>query len=119
MAATATLDWSDTVAFGRECEEPGDLVTRLDVLRGGHPLLRQEASYGPDAPGWNGPGGLAGARVLRTRLTVGVPAPASHSLPLVDGEAHLTVDLAPSAHLLGRSPTDRALLNPGEWTDRV
>lgn len=55
LAPTARLLLREEQILGRHAEEPGSLTSRLTVHRGGHPLLDQELSFGPGAPG-----GLAG-----------------------------------------------------------
>ncbi|WP_343041380.1 urease accessory protein UreD [Streptomyces typhae] len=51
--------------LGRADEDPGLLRSRLTVRVGGRPLLDQELTCGPGAPGgWDGPAVLGGHRAL-------------------------------------------------------
>lgn len=72
LADTAGLVHSEVVVLGRHGEGPGDLEGRLDLERAGQPLLRHRAGYGSRWPGWEGPGGTAGRRVVATAVEVGV-----------------------------------------------
>ncbi|WP_222107294.1 urease accessory protein UreD [[Actinomadura] parvosata] len=55
LAADARLVLREELVLGRSGEPPGRLTTRLTVHRDGRPLLDQQNTYGPDAPGWDGP----------------------------------------------------------------
>ncbi|MGR4880007.1 urease accessory protein UreD [Streptomyces sp. LARHCF249] len=71
LAPTARLLLREEQVLGRCGEDPGLLRSRLTVTRGGRPLLDQELSCGPGAPGgWDGPAGLAGHRALGQLLVV-------------------------------------------------
>lgn len=71
LAPSARLMLREEQVLGRTGEAPGLLRSRLTVTRGGRPLLDQELSCGPGAPGgWDGPAGLAGHRTLGQLLVV-------------------------------------------------
>ncbi|MFD9329298.1 urease accessory protein UreD [Streptomyces sp. NPDC060065] len=65
LAAGARLVFREEQVLGRAGEEPGRLSSRLTVRLDGRPLLDQELSCGPGAPGgWDGPAVLAGHRAV-------------------------------------------------------
>ncbi|WP_326599793.1 urease accessory protein UreD [Streptomyces sp. NBC_01803] len=70
LAATARLVLREQQVLGRAGEEPGRLTTRLVVRLAGRPLLDQELSYGPGAPGWDGGAVLGGHRAVGQLLVV-------------------------------------------------
>ncbi|GAA2936129.1 urease accessory protein UreD [Streptomyces enissocaesilis] len=71
LAASARLVLREEQILGRYGEESGTLTTRLTVLRAGRPLLDQELSYGPGAPGgWDGGSVLGGHRATGQLLVV-------------------------------------------------
>ncbi|MFC8198493.1 urease accessory protein UreD [Streptomyces sp. NPDC057298] len=71
LAAGARLTLREEQVLGRAAEEPGRLTSRLTALLDGRPLLDQELSCGPGAPGgWDGPAVLAGHRALGQLLVV-------------------------------------------------
>jgi urease accessory protein len=71
LAAGARLTLREEQVLGRASEEPGRLTSRLTALFDGRPLLDQELSCGPGAPGgWDGPAVLAGHRALGQLLVV-------------------------------------------------
>ncbi|MDQ1040328.1 urease accessory protein [Streptomyces sp. V3I8] len=71
LAEGARLTLREEQVLGRAGEEPGRLTSRLTVLLGGQPLLDQELSCGPGAPGgWDGPAVLGGHRALGQLLVV-------------------------------------------------
>jgi urease accessory protein len=71
LAPGARLTLREEQVLGRANEEPGRLTSRLTVLLDGRPLLDQELSSGPAAPGgWDGPAVLAGHRALGQLLVV-------------------------------------------------
>jgi urease accessory protein len=79
------------------------------VTLGGRPLLHHELSVGPDAPGWDGPAVLGGARAAGSLVAVvpewtatGPPGPRllgpdAALLPLA-GPAVLATATGPDAH---------------------
>ncbi|MBW8705032.1 Urease accessory protein UreD [Streptomyces sp. MBT84] len=71
LASDARLVYREEQVLGRFGEEPGRLTSRLAVRLDGRPLLDQELSCGPGAPGgWDGPAVLAGHRALGQLLVV-------------------------------------------------
>ncbi|MDY7106636.1 MAG: urease accessory protein UreD [Actinomycetota bacterium] len=94
-AAGARLRWREDVVLGRHDEQPGDVSLRLDVTRCDAPLLRQELCVGPSMPAWDGPGGLAGARRIRSTLEIGWES----SAPPVPDLRDRRLDLADDAWL--------------------
>ncbi|MEU0303451.1 urease accessory protein UreD [Streptomyces sp. NPDC006175] len=119
LAGTARLVLREEQVLGRHGEPTGRLTTRLTVRRAGRPLLDQQLSYGPEAPGgWDGPAVLGGHRAVGQLLVVdpafddGPPAPrllgpAAALTPLA-GPAVLVTALAADARLL-RAVLDEAL----------
>lgn len=113
LAAGARLVFREEQVLGRAGEEPGRLSSRLTVRLDGRPLLDQELSCGPGAPGgWDGPAVLAGHRALGQLLVVRpefthVPVQArllgeSASLMPLAGPAVLVTALASDALRLRR-----------------
>ncbi|KOX26344.1 urease accessory protein ureD [Streptomyces sp. NRRL F-6491] len=71
LAPTARLVLREEQVLGRHGEPPGTLTTRLTVRRAGRPLLDQELSFGPGAPGgWDGGAVLGGHRATGQLLVV-------------------------------------------------
>ncbi|TXS28562.1 urease accessory protein UreD [Streptomyces sp. ms191] len=71
LAPDARLVLREEQILGRHGEEPGTLLTRLTVRRGGRPLLDQELRLGPGAPdGWDGGAVLDGHRATGQLLFV-------------------------------------------------
>ncbi|MFE9446584.1 urease accessory protein UreD [Streptomyces sp. NPDC006602] len=70
LAATARLVLREEQYLGRADEEPGHLVSRILVQRGGRPLLDQQTAYGAPEPGWDGPAVLNGHRAVGQLLVV-------------------------------------------------
>jgi urease accessory protein len=70
LAATARLVLREEQYLGRPDEEPGHLVSRILVQRGGRPLLDQQTAYGAPEPGWDGPAVLNGHRAVGQLLVV-------------------------------------------------
>ncbi|KDN23625.1 urease accessory protein UreD [Amycolatopsis rifamycinica] len=101
LAAGAYLHTREVLVLGRAGERPGSLVTTVDVVRAGAPVLRQTLSVG-DAGLDGSLAVLAGRRVLATDLVVGGPdAPAASGewwsrSPLAAGGS-LVTSLAPDA----------------------
>ncbi|WP_217370794.1 urease accessory protein UreD [Nonomuraea antri] len=97
LAADARLVLREEQVLGRAGEPPGRLTTRLTVNRDGRPLLDQQNTYGPDAPGWDGPAVLDGHRAAGQILIVD---------PALDGRP-------PGVRLFGDDPADgQAVLTP-------
>lgn len=123
LACTARLVLREEQILGRADEEPGHLVSRLLVRRGGHPLLDQQSAYGSPEPGWDGPAVLGGHRAVGQLLVVeprkSVPsAPVllrersrdgcAVLAPLAGGHALLATAVAPTSAVL-RELLDEAL----------
>ncbi|MFE2877787.1 urease accessory protein UreD [Streptomyces roseus] len=101
LAPTARLLLREEQVLGRSGEEPGLLRSRLTVTRGGIPLLDQELSCGPGAPGgWDGPAGLAGHRTLGQLLLVDPAFTGSPPAAAVLGEFAAVTPLAGPAVLV-------------------
>ncbi|MFJ2898516.1 urease accessory protein UreD [Streptomyces sp. NPDC087218] len=113
LAPTARLVLREEQVLGRHAEEPGTLTSRITAHRDGRPLLDQETSYGPGAPGgWDGSAVLGGHRAVGQLLLVD-PAfaerrpetrllgPTAVLAPLA-GPAALVTATAPDARLLRR-----------------
>ncbi|MER5338904.1 urease accessory protein UreD [Streptomyces mirabilis] len=113
LRSGARLVFREEQVLGRVGEQPGRLTSRLTVRLDGRPLLDQELSCGPGAPGgWDGPAGLGGHRALGQLLVVrpefGSEPPQARLLgeyaalmPLA-GPAALVSALAPDALRLRR-----------------
>lgn len=123
LAPGARLVFREEQVLGRTGEEPGRLVSRLTVRLAGRPLLDQELSCGPGAPGgWDGPAVLAGHRalgqlvVVRPEFAEGTPDARMlgeyAALTPLAGPAVLVTALAPDARLL-RRVLDEALATLG------
>ncbi|MEV0346613.1 urease accessory protein UreD [Nonomuraea sp. NPDC050680] len=117
LAATARLVLREEQVLGRVNEPPGRLTTRLTVRHDGHPLLDQQTVFGPGAPGWDGPAGIAGHRAVghilivdpafekeppKVRLLGGDPAQGHAVLTPLVGPAVLVTALAPDPMRLRR-----------------
>ncbi|WSQ13051.1 urease accessory protein UreD [Streptomyces sp. NBC_01231] len=115
LAATARLVLREEQLLGRADEEPGHLVTRILVHRGGRPLLDQHTAYGAPEPGWDGPAVLNGHRAVGQLLIVdpridvrrdavllgkGVKDGYAVLAPLAGGPALLATAIAPSTSQL-------------------
>ncbi|MEL3945148.1 MULTISPECIES: urease accessory protein UreD [Streptomyces] len=71
VAAGGRLVLREEQVLGRTAETPGLLSSRLTVHHAGRPLLDQELSCGPGAPGgWDGPAVLAGHRAVGQLIVV-------------------------------------------------
>jgi urease accessory protein len=71
LRSGARLVFREEQVLGRVGEQPGRLTSRLTVRLDERPLLDQELSCGPGAPGgWDGPAGLGGHRALGQLLVV-------------------------------------------------
>ncbi|WP_405660001.1 urease accessory protein UreD [Streptomyces sp. NBC_01166] len=119
LAGSARLVLREEQILGRHGEPTGRLSTRLTVRRSGRPLLDQQLSYGPGAPGgWDGAAVLGGHRAVGQLLVVdpafddGPPAPLllgpTAALTPLAGPAVLVTALAADARLL-RAVLDEAL----------
>ncbi|MGP3947990.1 urease accessory protein UreD [Streptomyces sp. 7N604] len=117
LAPTARLVLREEQVLGRAGERPGRLTSRLTLRVGGRLLLDQETSYGPGAPGWDGPAVLAGHRAsgqllvvcpefsdhpLEAQVLDGDPAEGEAVLAPLTGPATLATAVAPDALRLRR-----------------
>lgn len=117
LAPTARLVLREEQILGRTGEPPGHLITRITVRRGGRTLLDQQAEYGPDTPGWDGPAVLAGHRATgqilivdpafedkppATRLLGGAPENGQGVVAPLAGPAALATAVAPDSLRLRR-----------------
>jgi urease accessory protein len=113
LAEGAVLTWRDELVCGRHREPPGDAVVGLAVTYGGVPLYQHELSVGPDAPGWDGPAVLDGARAAGSLLRVDprwtdtppdpvLLGPTAATLPLATGPATVTTATGPDAATVRR-----------------
>lgn len=66
----STVVWDEALVLGRSGEEAGAAEVRLDVVGPDGALCRHAWRLGPGAPGWDGPAGLGGRRVIVSRLRV-------------------------------------------------
>lgn len=91
LAATATLEFVDSVALGRTGQESGRLDAEIRVVRGGHAVLHQRQIYDPADPGWNTTANLGGFRHVRQHLVIG---PAARAPEVVTNESGLSMRAA-------------------------
>ncbi|ACU75296.1 urease accessory protein [Catenulispora acidiphila DSM 44928] len=70
MTDDAHLIWQEQTLLGRHGEEPGSVVTRLRVRRGGRPLLDHTLAVGPAHPGSLGPAVVGADRAGSTTVIV-------------------------------------------------
>ncbi|KWT62513.1 urease accessory protein [Streptomyces albus subsp. albus] len=127
LAPTARLVLREEQLLGRSGESSGQVSTRLTVRRGGRTLLDQEASYGPSAPGWDGPAVLADYRATGQILTVdpayGTAPPDARLFDLTPDDGHaLLAPLAGPATLVTATAPDghrlRRLLSTAQAVSR-
>ncbi|MFF5703314.1 urease accessory protein UreD [Streptomyces sp. NPDC012794] len=101
LAPAARLLLREEQVLGRSGEAPGLLRSRLTATRDGRPLLDQELSCGPGAPGgWDGPAGTAGHRALGQLLVVDPRFEADPPRAAVLGEFAAATPLAGPAVLV-------------------
>lgn len=107
LAAGARLVLREEQVLGRVGEPPGRLTSRLTVRVAGRPVLDQELSCGPGAPGgWDGPAVLAGHRAVG-QLVIVRPEFAQHPPgPQVLGERAALIPLAGPAVLVSAVAPD-------------
>lgn len=90
VATGGTLVADEIVVFGRSDEEAGPYVAETDLRLDGAPICL--SSFDTATPGWSGPGGTAGAKVVGTRVAI---APTSnHGDGEDDGAGAAPVDLS-------------------------
>ncbi|TGB14216.1 urease accessory protein UreD [Streptomyces sp. MZ04] len=101
LAASASLVLREEQVLGRTGEDPGRLTSRLTVRRAGRPLLDQELSCGPGAPGgWDGPAVLAGHHAIGQLVVVRPEFERDKPGPALLGEATVRMPLAGPAVLV-------------------
>ncbi|GAB2605694.1 urease accessory protein UreD [Streptomyces capparidis] len=118
LADGAHLVLREEQVLGRAGEPTGAVASRLTVRHAGRTLLDQELSFGPGAPGWDGPAVLGGHRAVGQLLVVapalaGAPAQAR---PLDGGDAVITPLAGPAALVTALAPDAlrlRRLLDEG------
>ncbi|WP_326776904.1 urease accessory protein UreD [Streptomyces sp. NBC_01445] len=107
LAPGARLVLREEQVLGRTAEEPGRLTSRLTVHRAGRPLLDQELSCGPGAPGgWDGPAVLAGHRALGQLVVVRPEFEKDRPSPALLGENAALTPLAGPAVLVTALASD-------------
>ncbi|MFE9836896.1 urease accessory protein UreD [Streptomyces sp. NPDC005551] len=101
VAAGARLVFREEQVLGRAGEEPGRLTSRLTVRVDGKPVLDQELSCGPGAPGgWDGPAVLGGHRALGQLVVVRPKFEREPMAPRLFGEGAALTPLAGPAVLV-------------------
>lgn len=115
LAATSRLTLREEQILGRADEQPGHLVSRIQVHRAGRTLLDQQTAYGSPEPGWDGPAVLNGHRAVGQLLIVdprldvrrdpvllgeGVKDGCAVLAPLAGGPALLATAIAPTTSTL-------------------
>lgn len=132
VAVGGALVADEVVVLGRSDEEAGRYVSVTDLHRDGR--LISLTSFDTATPGWSGPGGTAGAKVVGTRLVVGpsdppdaddddraTPVDASTVVLRPERGGTLTTTLAPDPEqaraqldtaLAGAAPADRLAADP-------
>ncbi len=68
VASGGTLVADELVSFGRSNEDAGRFASMTDLRRDGATISL--TSFDTATPGWSGPGGTAGAKVVGTRVVV-------------------------------------------------
>lgn len=106
LAPTARLVLREEQILGRSGEPPGRLTSRLTVHRAGRPLLDQELSYGPGAPGWDGGAVLGGHRAAGQLLVVDPVFDSEPVPPRLLGDTAVITPLAGPAALVSAVATD-------------
>lgn len=110
LAPTARLVYLDQQVLGRAGEDPGQLTTRLVVRRAGRPLLDQELSYGPGAPGWQGGAVLGGHRAVGQLLLVDPAFDVKPAEPVLLGDTAVLTPLTGPAVLITAVAPDALIL---------
>lgn len=115
LAPGARALWAELLTCGRAGETVGSVGIRLDATLCGAPLVRDALRVGPEAPGWDGPSCLGGARHVASLHLLGRRAPAELQGPQrMDGAGPSTLfrAIAPDAATLERTvaPARVALL---------
>lgn len=120
VAATGTLVADELVVFGRTDEPGGQIRSSTELRVDATPVSL--TSFDSTTPGWSGPGGTGGAKVVGTRVAYGsaVEPPDGAGAPGADQAGATTVLLRPEGGgalastvaafpLLARAQLDRVL----------
>jgi urease accessory protein len=111
LAATGRLVLREEQILGRHGEQPGTLTTRLTVRRAGRPLLDQQLSFGPGAPGgWDGGAVLGGHRAVGQLLLAGPEFEEKPARSRLLGETAVLTPLAGPGVLVTAVAADALLL---------
>ena len=111
----ARLEWWEELVLGRYGERPGSIAARLDVDRGGLPLLRHQIGLGPDHPAWASPAVTGGARAYGSVVVVDDRGVRPEAAVLGPTAAVVALD-GPAVHVLALAAdmiTLRRLLEAG------
>ncbi|WP_426574534.1 urease accessory protein UreD [Aquihabitans sp. McL0605] len=124
VASGGELVADEVVVLGRSDEVAGAYVSATDLRRDGVPICL--TSFDTAAPGWSGPAGTAGAKVVGTRLVIdattaiGAPTPRVDASTVVlrpEGGGTIATTLAPDPGR-ARAQLDAALAGPAAGADR-
>lgn len=85
----ATLLADDIVVFGRSGERAGAFSSTTELRVGGEPVSL--TGFDTSLPGWSGPGGTDGAKVLASRVLVGEPDRRSDDPNCSVGQRHVVL----------------------------
>ncbi|MCX4452471.1 urease accessory protein UreD [Streptomyces sp. NBC_01728] len=111
LRSGARLVFREEQVLGRVGEQPGRLTSRLTVRLDERPLLDQELSCGPGAPGgWDGPAMLGGHRALGQLLVVRPEFEREPPVARLLGEYAALMPLAGPAALVSALAPDALLL---------
>ncbi|WP_327136640.1 urease accessory protein UreD [Streptomyces sp. NBC_01340] len=111
LRSGARLVFREEQVLGRVGEQPGRLTSRLTVRLDERPLLDQELSCGPGAPGgWDGPAMLGGHRALGQLLVVRPEFERKPPVARLLGEYAALMPLAGPAALVSALAPDALLL---------
>ncbi|WP_329535184.1 urease accessory protein UreD [Streptomyces sp. NBC_01450] len=111
LRSGARLVFREEQVLGRVGEQPGRLTSRLTVRLDERPLLDQELSCGPGAPGgWDGPAMLGGHRALGQLVVVRPEFEREPPVARLLGEYAALMPLAGPAALVSALAPDALLL---------
>ncbi|MFE2312665.1 urease accessory protein UreD [Streptomyces sp. NPDC059441] len=111
LRSGARLVFREEQVLGRVGEQPGRLTSRLTVRLDERPLLDQELSCGPGAPGgWDGPAMLGGHRALGQLIVVRPEFEREPPVARLLGEYAALMPLAGPAALVSALAPDALLL---------
>ncbi len=110
LGAGARLVLRERLVLGRAGEDPGRYAGRLTVRHAGRPLLDQELSYGPGAPGWDGGAILDRHRAAGQLLVVDPALAEKPAEPVLLGDTAVLTPLpGPAALITAVAPDALAL----------